>query len=291
MPVTRFERSSEVDFGVAGALDNRTVSWLAEGTDPGSGSLDEEVMSHARSNSPSSWDGIPRSDIRIRQILPLVYRVDAIYSSSSPKALAETSQTAEASFSYGTANERVLYSLETVGKFPETADDFDRAIGVEGDGQNQVITGADALRATGRRTIAFTAEQATLTMAYESVIENLAGKTNAAAFMGREVGEVLFLGARGSTSVLTSASRTAKTNARLLFDFEVKQRLVVPASYTIAGIAITEGTVINPFDHVWVRYAKVKGVNGTRQKAVGVYIERMLEEGDFSALGIPDGVP
>lgn len=291
MPVTRFERSSEVDYGVSGGLDSRTVSWIAEGTDPGTGTLDEEVLDHARANAPSSWNGIARSDIQIRQVLPFIYRVDAIFSNSSPSAFAEVSQTAEASFAYGTATERVIYSLETVNKFPASAEDFDNAIGVEGDGQSQVITGAEALRTTGRRTLAFTAEQATLTLAYEAIVENLVGKTNDATFMNRAAGEVLFLGVRGSTSVIASASRAAKRNARLLFDFEVKQRLVVPAAYTIAGIAITQGTVINPFDHIWVRYAKVKGVNGTRQKAVGVYIERLLESGDFSGLALPTGAP
>ena len=295
MAITRFERASEVEFGVNGSPESRTLSYIVEMDSATAEPVDGEVFAEAANPAtygsiiPDTYDDLPKTNIQVRQVLPFIYRVEITYSTIDLAAasLTAVSATAERSFAYGTGTERVLYSRETLNSYPGTATTYNNAIGVEGEGQNQTIGGAQSVFPVGRRSMSYVIPQASLTTTYEETIEDLVGKTNDDTFLGRAAGEVLFLGARGSTALLTSTARTAKVNARITFDFEVRKTIAQPV--TIAGVSVTDD--IPPFSYVWVRYIKKKGANGIVQEAEGVHVERLYDEGDFSTLGIPDGTP
>jgi len=102
----------------------------------------------------------------------------------------------------------------------------------------------------------------------------LTGKVNNASWKGFAAGEVLFLGVSGSK--------------RGEDDWEITFRFAASPNRT--NIQIGNITVASKkgWEYLWVRYADVEdgGSNTLVKQPVAVYVEKVYEEGDFSALGI-----
>ena len=100
----------------------------------------------------------------------------------------------------------------------------------------------------------------------------LTGKVNAAAFKGLSAGECLFLGATGSK--------------RGVEDWEITYRFAGSQNRTGISVGSIIGISKRGWDYLWVRYADVEDGNELVKQPVAAYVERVYDEGNFSALGI-----
>ena len=124
-------------------------------------------------------------------------------------------------------------------------------------------------------TITYRLAQATVNNAYGIVCELLTGTVNDDTFFGRPAGEVLFLGAQGKTGIKTDP----------VFNFHFGR---LP---NITGLTIGDITGIAKKGHqyLWVEFRpgdKDEYSYRTPIEPIGVYVETVYPEGDFSLLGI-----
>jgi hypothetical protein len=103
---------------------------------------------------------------------------------------------------------------------------------------------------------------------------NLTGKVNNASFKGMAAGECLFLGASGSR--------------RGSEKWEINFRFAGSPNRSGIQIGAITGIAKKGWEYLWVRYADEADATAHAlvKKPVGVYIERVYEEGNFSSLGI-----
>jgi len=113
-----------------------------------------------------------------------------------------------------------------------------------------------------------------VTAEYKATLFALTGKVNSAAFKGFEAGEVLFLGASGSK--------------RGEEDWEITYRFAASPNATNIQVGDITVTSKKGWEYLWVRYADAEdaGANALVKRPVAAYVEKVYEEGDFSALGI-----
>jgi len=176
-------------------------------------------------------------------------------------------------FDIGGGTQHLTQSIETVGKYaPEgkTPPDFKGAIGVTHDS----VEGVDITVPVYHFSETHYKADTEVTAEYKATLFALTGKVNAAAFKGFEAGEVLFLGASGSK--------------RGEEDWEITYRFAASPNATDIPVGDITVTSKKGWEYLWVRYADAEdaGANALVKRPVAAYVEKVYEEGDFSALGI-----
>jgi hypothetical protein len=172
----------------------------------------------------------------------------------------------------GTA--RITSSRATT-KYPATATDHKGAIGLDAEGN---VQGVDIVVPACKFTVTYRLANATVSNAYGMVVELLTGTVNDATFFGRPAGEFLFMGAQGKTGIKTDP----------VFNFHFV-RLPNVTGLTIGDIT---GIAKKGHEYLWVEWKpgeKDANSGRTPQEPIGVYVETVYHEGDFSALGIGGG--
>jgi len=176
-------------------------------------------------------------------------------------------------FDTGGGTQHITQSLKTVARYspPDSvAPDFKSAIGATGESVEGVDVTVPVYNFSETHYIA----TAQVTGAYKAALFYLTGKVNSAAFRGFAAGEVLFLGASGSK--------------RGEEDWEITFRFA--ASQNVNGLAVGDILGINKkgWEYLWVRYAddEDQAAKVLVKKPIGVYIEKVYEEGNFAGLGI-----
>lgn len=186
-------------------------------------------------------------------------------------------QAAESVFSFDTGGgtQHITQSLETVSSYVPTgatdpAPDYAGAIGATEDS----IEGVDIAVPVYHFSETHWFSNAAITPAYKATLFHLTGKVNDAAWKGFEAGEVLFLGASGAK--------------RGLNPWEITYRFAGSENKT--GLTVGDITGINKkgWEYLWVRYADEADDASHRivRRPIAAYVERVYEDGDFSALGI-----
>jgi hypothetical protein len=217
---------------------------------------------------PATWNGLNLTDYTIEALTDSTFAASVRYSSQELSSDGAT----EYSFQIGAESRRITHSRQTTAyaRSGETAPDFHGAIDVRDDG---TIQGADILVPTSRFSYAKLMTPAVFDAAYQEAVEDVVGRVCDDAFAGRAAGSVMFLGASGSGKM--------GEFVRVTFEF-VKG---IEETRTYGEI---EDVVIPPFHHAWPLYERVHDSSGnaiaTDVKAV--YVERIFDEADFSALGI-----
>jgi hypothetical protein len=116
---------------------------------------------------------------------------------------------------------------------------------------------------------------ADVTNAYKGFLVALTGRTNNASFRGLAAGECLFLGASGSYD---------QGDDQWLIDF------AFAGSPNLTGLTVGDITGIakNGWHYLWTRYEAVEDTTNDLliRKPLGVYVEKVYRDGDFSGLGI-----
>jgi len=152
----------------------------------------------------------------------------------------------------------------------KTAPDFKGAINVEGEQVRGVSIQIPKYAFSEKHILPAT----TVTAAYKADLYALTGKTNDATFKGFAAGEVLFLGARGSTR--------SEDEWEITYSFAASQNLT--------GLTIGDVTGIDKkgWEYLWVLYEDAEDTvaKALIKKPVAVYVEQIYDPADFSKLGI-----
>jgi hypothetical protein len=184
------------------------------------------------------------------------------------------SEVGESSFAFDTSGgtQHITQSLGTVASYAAsgTPPDFGGAVGVTHDS----VEGVDITIPVYSFSETHYLDDAFVTPAYYGTLFNLTGKVNDAAFKGLAAGECLFLGASGSK--------------RGAADWEITYRFAGSPNRTGLVVGPITGIAKKGWEYMWVRYADSEdtAANAIVKKPVAVYIEKVYDEGDFSALGI-----
>lgn len=179
----------------------------------------------------------------------------------------------EYTFDTGGGSQRVTQSLATINAYAPagfTAPDFAGAIGVSDDRVEGVEIPSPQFNFTETHLFA----DALVDAAYKLDLFNLTGRMNDDTFKGLAAGECLFLGASGSKRGIDQWSITFRFSC----------------SPNVTGLTIGDITDIDKlgWDYLWVRYADFADntAHALVKRPVAVYVERVIQPGDFSLLGI-----
>jgi hypothetical protein len=295
MPVAveSFVRASEVTDGIDGDFDRRQVVYwcrldapVPEG-EPNSDEGDALVRTHAAANSADLWDGMPRTGISMEQTLPDLWKVTVTYSSpnSTSQSLSVDPGVFASRYNFDISAETVkTYVALSQQKFGANAPDHDNFINVETINGAQKVQGVDVFYP--RQEIEFETNMPLtyLDAARQRLIEAYTGKINSEIFLGSAVGEVLFMGARGSVSTTGDSDIT--------FKFSIRRNPVLPL--TLAGITIpildpdppNDPYIIYGWDYIWPQWQEQKdpAINDIKTGALGIYVARVFEQEDLNDL-------
>lgn len=171
-------------------------------------------------------------------------------------------------FQTGGATARITQAKQHIARFPGTAPNCNGAINVTKDS----VEGTEIIVPTFKfqRTMFF--DPVDVDAAYRLAVFGLTGKVNDATFLGFSAGEVLFEGASGTIR--------GSGNWEIQFSFAVSPNVTGLSMGPISGISK------GGWEYLWTLFEDFEDVNLLVKKAVGVYVERVYDAGDFSLLGI-----
>lgn len=178
---------------------------------------------------------------------------------------------AEWSFSTKGGTAHVTQSLETKEKVKVggVAADNKRAIGLRKDG----VDGCDIL--TSQLKFSITVTRPNVRLPFVRTLGKITGRTNKSAWRGFKAGELLYEGCDGSG--------TSYGRAKLTHSFIAGENLETGD----ARLTVATGLTLNAkkaHEYVWVAYSDQVTGDQLYPLPLGVYRERVYEEGEFTAL-------
>jgi hypothetical protein len=226
-----------------------------------------EVRTQVESTAPSTYDGLPRTDITLSPVANGVWDAEVNYQSASEQGFSGPPSEGGlvVSFDISGTNQRITQSLQTISSYLAgggAAPDFKGAIGVNG----EEIEGVDVIVPVAQ--VKYTAF---LEDVDQAAIMNLVGSVNDDAYIGRAAGKVLFIGASGQ-------QRSTDGVWEVTFSFAVAENKTGLTVGDITGIA-KEG-----WDYLWVRYKNATDADTLTREPLAAYVERVYPRGDFDAL-------
>lgn len=232
---------------------------------------DNDVDAHAEleAQAPLIYRGLVRQDTSIERIAEDAWLGIAVYSPIEPLEVGSV----VLEFDTGGGSVHITQSLSTVASYAlpgETAPDFKGAINATKDSVDGVDIDAPAMKATCR--IALLPED--YSDSYVATLSYLAKKVNNAPFKGWAAGEVRF-----DAGVVT---KNGSDKVEIMLSF-----LISPNA---TGLTVGEITGIDKdgWDYLWVLYEDSVDADAhwLPKQPVAVYVERVYDRADFSALGI-----
>lgn len=197
------------------------------------------------------------------EVAPLWWRITARYESG-----ADQPQTNDSSWSFETTGgtTKILVSRSTIHRYGSAPD-------IKGliNATDQDVQGTDITIPQFSFSETHYLPNAAITLAYKRNLYLLTGKMNAATFRELAAHEVLFLGAKGQ--------KRGRGDWELTFSFA--------ASPNVRGLTVGTFSVDKDgWDYLWPRTLP-KVIDGQLiRQIVGVYVERVYQEADFTLLGI-----
>lgn len=261
------------------------------------GGFDEAVTAiepYAPQYANSSGSYWLRKRLEIQGVGNAYFDCTATYQTLQPKEK-ENDNNNNSSFTPGTIawdttghTEHITQSLST-RKAPDNAPDYNNAIGVSGESVN----GVDVVRPSLRYSETWIMPVAIATSCdFIGNVYRLTGTVNMNKFRCFDMGEALFMGARGQWS-------GDQPYVAVTFDFQcrTKSNIWLPdfygsgAEYSPGGDAPggVGGLVVkNPWDYVWFVYQSDVQAGSLVKKPTAVYAETVYDYRDWSGLQITD---
>lgn len=250
-----------------------SFAYLPRGT---SGDTEADAIAAVVAAAPSTHAGLPLMGASVESLGGYVWRVTVDYRPSATKVTPRPDAGAadRKSFSSKGGTQNIKASLETVwadsaGGLTEVPD-FGKLINVTDDG----VEGVDIVVPGWKETITRFLSNATVTAGgFKSTIYGLTGKVNDDTFLGFAAGEVLFLG-------VDASQRDSDGVWEITYEFEARPNLT--------GIEVGDIPAFDQegWEYAWFRTMPADEGAGITRKPSHVYVERVYEAGDFSALGI-----
>lgn len=224
--------------------------------------------------SAAMYATLYRTNIALKETGPLMWDVAVSY---GPKQKKEP-EAGDFSWSFDTGGgtKHVTQALEHIGDYVpdgDTAADHKGAIGVN---ENGDVEGVDVIDQTFKWKENHKLLLADNGWEYSEMLDELTGTVNDAKFRGKAIGTVRLDG--------TSGGQSAKDPLILDVTFSFTY------SRSVTGLTVGDITGIakKGWEYLWVEYETTDGGAAKRpaKKARQVNVDRVLEEGDFSLLGI-----
>jgi len=267
VPVAVLEK---FDSRVAGAGDSPSaeLKYVVRGT-----SDEQAALAALESTSPSTYAGLVRQGWEVEPVGDgsEFWEGSVRYGrySAAPRQVGQS----VFSFDTGGGSTHLTQAKEHIASYApsgETPPDFGGAIGVTHD----AVEGCDIVVPVYNWSETHYFAASHVTGAYKATLFAITGRTNSGPFEGFATGEVLFLGASGST-------RGDDT-------WEITFRFA--ASPNVTGLVIGTITGINKkgWEYLWVRY---KDAEDSEAKCIvkvpaSVHVERVYDAANFAGLGI-----
>jgi hypothetical protein len=252
--IDAYPMTGQVEWIIRGAVDEAEVETAALAEVPGS-----IVMAGIT---------VPRKSLEISERLaPTTWKLRATYQQVEPNSptLLENTFT----FDTGGATQHITQSpFGTATRYGPKSPDLGGAIGVD----DQSVAGCDIIVPAYEWSEQFWFSDAVVDLTYKLNLASWTGCVNNATFRGFAAGSVLFKGVSGS--------KRGNGMWELTFKFAFSENRT--------GLTVGAITAINKkgWQYMWVRYEPDVQSNLIVQKAVGVYIEDVYSEADFSVLAI-----
>ncbi len=240
------------------------------------------AMTELKATAPAMFEGLYRQKPRIEPEFVDASNDDVciwIATVNYGSLEFSTPQTGDSAFSFDTGGgtQHITQSLQTVEKYPNTpqnpgdpvAPNMQGAIGVAGDN----VEGVDITVPVYTFTETHYIDAAIVDNAYKATLFGLTGKVNNAPFKGLAGSECLFLGASGSY-------RESEDDWEITYSFAGSPNRT---NFPVGGIT---GIDKMGWEYLWVLYENAVDEEQIIKKPSAVYIEKVYEYGDFSALGI-----
>lgn len=266
-------RDGQEDLSKSNA-SRRTLRFIVDGTN-NDATVDNTVATS--SVVPVFFAGLVRNSWDKLQIGPGLWEVDVDYIDPKREDAEEQPDTGDGRFSFDTTGGLVHITQNKDGKTTSyaaagvTAPDFKGAIGVTDD----TVEGVDQVIPALKFSLTYRLPQTQITLPYVLTLRDLTGKSNDANFKGFKQNELLFLGAVGEE----------RTNGdpEIQFFFESSENL----QNIVLGGGITVAEK-KGHDYLWVHYRTEEDATAKRivQRPLAAYVEELVEEDDFSKLGI-----
>ncbi|MCC5786694.1 MAG: hypothetical protein JJU33_08345 [Phycisphaerales bacterium] len=236
---------------------------------------DLAARSAAESESPATYDGLPRQTVSVEPVGPDHWEATVRYGQSQGGGFPQTGQSVFA-FDTGGGTQHITQSKQTISSHAApgaTAPDFKGAIGVTAD----AVEGVDITVPVYQFSETHYLAASQVTQGYKATLFNLTGKVNNGSWKGFNAGEVLFLGASGSRRGTGADS-----------DWEITFRFAASPNASGLSVGPIGGIGKKGWEYLWVRYADAEdaGSQAIVKRPVAAYVERVYDEGNFSALGI-----
>jgi len=273
---------------LSGGIDNRRVTYFVQddGLDatppPPITALD--AVNAVLAVAAADVDGYPYQGYSYEEIAVDKYDIEINYSFADGGNPAAPIQEGEAQYSFETSLESVKI-FRSLGRIDSHFDAtlqpntnqaavsalFPGAINVDAEGK---VRGTTIQVPVTRFKYRYRIPGATVDLAYQILIEDLAGHVNNAIYKGREIGSTRFDGARGSVSLGGSWD----------MDFLFTRRPNI-TNETIGGIT---GVNADGWDHIWPYFIPFRDDNGDiTPNPAYVFTDRIYPRADLSELGIP----
>lgn len=249
--------------------ESAEIVWVVKGTDS-----DTDARTAVTTATPTTHDSKPLDHVKVEQEADEVWYCTAVYQRPGGATVEESSF----SFDTGGGSQHITQSKLTVdsaggGLYTAAAPDFGGAIGVNGTGINSTVEGCDIVVPVYQFSETHIFADAAVTTGYKSALFALTGTVNDATFRECAAGECLFLGASGSK--------------RGTGDWEITFRFSASPNKTAINI---DGMEVDKkgWEYLWVYYEDQLDAtaNIMVKKPIGVYVEKVYDDGDFDGLGL-----
>ncbi|PHR99578.1 MAG: hypothetical protein COA78_24735 [Blastopirellula sp.] len=233
------------------------------------------VKSLFYATAPATHEGLVFGNLQHASLGADIWKLTGNYIDPQKKEEDEDRSVGESIFSWDTTGntQHISVSKETKQRVAsslthEPVPNFLKAIGVNDDR----VEGVDVVVPGLKYSVSHTLAQASVTLAYIRTLRDLTGTTNAAAFHGFAIGEMLFLGSTGQES------SAGDIDGR--FDFLIGENL------TNHDIGFVDPINKKAHDYLWYHFEPEEDTTAKSliRRPTSVHIERVTEPGDFSLL-------
>lgn len=239
---------------------------------------EDEAFALIDANADFEWQGLFRQKLSIESTgFEGIWTATVPYSKKKNEDDEEQQQEQQAdpfdglSFNVGTESQRITQPIKTRGlytKLGKSIPNKKSAIGF--DGEN--VEGVDILVPTFDFTIERVFQRSKITNSFVKSLVDCAGKVNRSKFKDKDQHCCQFMGCAGG--------KESEKTWKLQFNFRAAETI---RNFDVGDIKVEEK---RGFDYLWVRYKTDIDEEAVVKVPLGVYVEEIIEERDFSVLGL-----
>lgn len=260
----------------AGGQDSAELMYQVVGEDDHDAALDLVVIQVVADHPTFMGGRVVPHQVEMQEVGPETWQAKVKFKSINGREGENTKTLVpnQSKFSFDTTGGRfnITEALEQT-KYGTDSADFGRRINVNGDSVDgtEIVIPSLTFQITQRFC------PGTVNLAYAKTVANLTGSVNNAGYLGFDAGELLFMGASGG-------QQAEGGQPEVTFHFAASPNQT-NVQYSGGGGTITV-TSKKGHEYIWVHYVDKDDDTDTVKDIRGVYVARVYDAKDWSALGL-----